>query len=84
MGDRPALCDRPPVPTTRFDELVDEPRFADTGLADDADDLSASGTGLRASAGQPLELFLPADEASQMADGGGTKARRTGDAPTSS
>ena len=59
----------------RVGELVDQPRLAHPGLADDGDHLAAAGAGLAQDPAQMLDLGVAADEAREAAQGRGLQAR---------
>ena len=59
----------------RVGELVDQPRLAHPGLADDGDHLAVAGTGLTEDPAQVLDLGVAADEAREAAQGRRLQAR---------
>ena len=71
VGHGARLDDPPRGRQLAVDELVDEARLADPGLADDADDLPVTGAGALHRAVEHAELGLAPDEAREPADRGG-------------
>ncbi len=78
VGDRARLEHQPPVRAVRVNELVEQPRFADAGLADDGHHLSPPMRRLVQRQAQPLDLGLAADELSEPARHGHLEARTGG------
>ena len=75
VGDGRGFQDYPVLHPMRVGELVDQPRLAHAGLADDRDHLAPTGAGLAEHPPQVLDLSVAADEAGEAPEGRGLQAR---------
>jgi hypothetical protein len=75
VGDGRGFQDQPVLHPMGVGELVDQPRLAHAGLADDRDHLTPPGAGLAEHSAQVLDFGVAADETGEAPEGRGLQAR---------